>query len=115
MLRQRQTILSVLAVAALLFAFSTSISWSYYGLKGWTYLFGEGQGIEMIFKAIFCAFIALGCMIQLTAVLDFSDAMVFLIAVPNIIGLYLYAPEVKREVNDYIRRVRAGEVHTNID
>jgi AGCS family alanine or glycine:cation symporter len=104
-----------LAVAALLFAFSTSISWSYYGLKGWTYLFGEGRFTEMIFKAVFCAFIALGCMIQLTAVLDFSDAMVFLIAVPNIIGLYLYAPEVKREVNDYIRRVRAGEVHTNID
>jgi AGCS family alanine or glycine:cation symporter len=104
-----------LAVAALLFAFSTSISWSYYGLKGWTYLFGEGRFTEIVFKAVFCAFIALGCMIQLTAVLDFSDAMVFLIAVPNIIGLYLYAPEVKREVNDYIRRVRAGEVHTNID
>jgi AGCS family alanine or glycine:cation symporter len=104
-----------LAVAALLFAFSTSISWSYYGLKGWSYLFGEGAVTEKIFQAIFCAFIALGCMIQLTAVLDFSDAMVFLIAIPNILGLYFYAPEVKREVNDYIRRVKAGEVHTNID
>jgi AGCS family alanine or glycine:cation symporter len=102
-----------LAVAALLFAFSTSISWSYYGLKGWTYLFGEGRVTQMIFKAIFCSFIALGCMIQLTAVLDFSDAMVFLIAIPNILGLYLFAPEVKREVQDYMRRVRAGEVHIN--
>ena len=99
-----------LAIAALLFAFSTSISWSYYGLKGWTYLFGEGRVVELIFKAIFCGFIALGCMIQLTAVLEFSDAMIFLIAVPNIIGLYLYAPEVKRDVSDYMRRIRAGQV-----
>jgi AGCS family alanine or glycine:cation symporter len=104
-----------LAVAALLFAFSTSISWSYYGLKGWTYLFGEGMATQTIFKGIFCAFVALGCMIQLTAVLDFSDAMVFLIAIPNILGLYFYAPEVKRDVNDYIRRVKAGKVHANID
>lgn len=102
-----------LAVAALLFAFSTSISWSYYGLKGWTYLFGEGRLTQLIFKAIFCGFIALGCMIQLSAVLEFSDAMVFLIAIPNILGLYLFAPEVKREVNDYMRRVKAGEVHIN--
>jgi AGCS family alanine or glycine:cation symporter len=99
-----------LALAALLFAFSTSIAWSYYGLKGWTYLFGEGMAAQVIFKTVFCAFIALGCMIQLTAVLDFSDAMVFLIAVPNILGLYLFAPEVKREVNDYLGRLKRGEV-----
>ncbi len=98
-----------LAVAALLFAFSTSISWSYYGLKGWTYLFGEAKFTEMIFKAIFCFFIVIGCMVQLTAVLEFSDAMVFLIAIPNILGLYFYAPEVKREINDYIARVREKE------
>ena len=98
-----------LAVAALLFAFSTSISWSYYGLKGWTYLFGEAKFTEMIFKAIFCFFIVVGCMIQLTAVLEFSDAMVFLIAIPNILGLYFYAPEVKREINDYITRLREKE------
>jgi len=104
-----------LAIAALLFAFSTSIAWSYYGLKGWTYLFGEGRLTQMVFKGIFCAFIALGCMIQLSAVLDFSDAMVFLIAIPNILGLYLFAPEVKREVQDYMRRVKAGEVYLNGD
>ena len=104
-----------LAIAALLFAFSTSIAWSYYGLKGWTYLFGESNAAQILFKTIFCAFIALGCMIQLSAVLDFSDAMVFLIAIPNILGLYLFAPEVKREVNDYIRRVKGGQVHLNGD
>lgn len=99
-----------LAVAALLFAFSTSIAWSYYGLKGWTYLFGEGQAMQNLFKFVFCGFIALGCMIQLTAVLDFSDAMVFLIAVPNILGLYLYAPEVKRDIAIYLQRVRDDDV-----
>jgi AGCS family alanine or glycine:cation symporter len=94
----------VMSVAALLFAFSTSIAWAYYGLKGWTYLFGEGVITQLIFKAIFCGFICLGCMIQLSAVLDFSDAMVFLIAVPNIIGLYLYGPEVKRDLKAYLAK-----------
>lgn len=99
-----------LAVAALLFAFSTAVSWSYYGLKAWTYLFSEHPVSENIFKLIFCGFLALGCMIQLEAVLDFSDAMVFLISVPNILGLYLYAPEVKREVSEFLAQVKNGEI-----
>ena len=94
----------VMSIAALLFAFSTSIAWAYYGLKGWTYLFGEGVITQLIFKGIFCGFVCLGCMIQLSAVLDFSDAMVFLIAVPNIIGLYLYGPEVKRDLKAYLAK-----------
>jgi len=93
-----------LSLIAILFAFSTMISWSYYGLKGWTYLLGEGRRKEAVFKTIFCAFGALGCTVQLGAVLDFSDAMVFLIALPNIIGLYLLAPVIKQELNDYYRR-----------
>jgi AGCS family alanine or glycine:cation symporter len=99
-----------LAVAALLFAFSTSIAWSYYGLKAWTYLFSEHPLSANIFKFVFCAFLAIGCMIQLKAVLDFSDAMVFLISVPNILGLYFYAPEVKREVREFMRGVQSGAV-----
>ncbi|WP_439134498.1 alanine/glycine:cation symporter family protein [Pseudomaricurvus sp.] len=99
-----------LAIAGLLFAFSTAISWSYYGLKGWTYLFGEANYSQNIFKTIFCLFVMLGCMTNLTSVLNFSDAIVFLIAVPNIIGLYLYAPEVKREVNQYLAKVKSGEI-----
>jgi len=93
-----------LSVIAVLFAFSTMISWSYYGLKGWTYLLGEGRGKEIVFKALFCAFGALGCTMQLGAVLDFSDAMVFLIALPNILGLYLLAPTLKRELQGYRER-----------
>ena len=99
-----------LAVAALLFAFSSSIAWAYYGLKGWTYLFGEGRKTQLLFKGIFCCFLALGCMIQLRAVLDFSDAMTFLIALPNVLGLYLFAPEVKREISNYLVKLKSGEL-----
>jgi len=96
-----------LSFIAILFAFSTMISWSYYGMKGWTYLFGEGKGKEILFKLVFCSFGALGCTMQLGAVLDFSDAMVFLIALPNIVGLYLLAPTLKRELQSYRERKNA--------
>ena len=98
----------VIAIAALLFAFSTTIAWSYYGLKGWTYLFGEGAATQLVFKAVFCGFVAIGCMIKLSAVLDFSDAMVFLISIPNIIGLYLYGPEIKRDLEAYLLKFGKG-------
>jgi AGCS family alanine or glycine:cation symporter len=83
------------------------ISWSYYGLKGWTYLMSDSEGAvskntERAFQVVFCLFVALGCMIRLDSVLDFSDALVFVICVPNIIGLYVLAPEVKRELDDYL-------------
>ena len=99
-----------LAIAALLFAFSTMISWSYYGLKGWTYMFGEGEAGQTIYKIIFCVFVALGCVVQLGPILDISDALVFLICVPNILGLYFLAPIVKREMNSYFARIQSGEI-----
>lgn len=90
-----------LSFIAILFAFSTMISWSYYGMKAWTYIVGESRLAENAFKTVFCAFGALGCSIELSAVLDFSDAMVFVIALPNIIGLYMLAPVVKAELQAY--------------
>lgn len=99
-----------LAFAAILFAFSTMISWSYYGLKGWTYMFGEGVTGQTIYKVIFCAFVALGCMVQLGPLLDISDALVFLICVPNILGLYFLAPVVRAELNSYMARLESGEI-----
>lgn len=99
-----------LAFAAVLFAFSTMIAWSYYGLKGWTYLFGESDRMQTTYKVIFCAFVALGCMVQLGPLLDISDAFVFLICVPNILGLYFLAPVVKREMEDYLARIESGEI-----
>jgi alanine or glycine:cation symporter, AGCS family len=100
----------VLGVAVLLFAFSTMISWSYYGLKAWTYLFGEGKTKEMVFKLIFCAFVVIGAAAQLGAVIDFSDAMIFAMAVVNIIALYVLMPIVRRELNSYLSRLRSGEI-----
>lgn len=99
-----------LAVAALLFAFSTAVSWSYYGLKACTYLFGESGVVQIVFKTVFCGFLALGCMVELTSVLAFSDAMIFLIAVPNTVGLYLFAPEIKRDLQSYMRHLRGGPI-----
>jgi AGCS family alanine or glycine:cation symporter len=99
-----------LAFAALLFAFSTMISWSYYGLKGWTYLFGESDTGQTIYKIIFCVFVALGCVVELGPILDISDALVFLICVPNILGLYFLAPIVKREMISYFARIESGEI-----
>ena len=95
-----------LALAGLLFAFSTTLAWSYYGLQGWLYLVGNSSIAQLGFKLVFCSFVMLGSMIQLTAVLDFSDAMVFLISIPNIIGLYFLAPLVKREVNLYLKMIQ---------
>ena len=99
-----------LALAVVLFAFSTMLSWSYYGLKGWTYLLGESRWADVSFKLIFCLFIVIGCTIPLTSVLDFSDAMLFAMAIPNILGIYLLAPIVKREMNSYFARVKSGEI-----
>ncbi|MBE8221383.1 MAG: alanine:cation symporter family protein [Bdellovibrionales bacterium] len=89
----------LIALAGLLFAFSTMISWSYYGLKAWTYLFGQDK--ELIYKLIFCVFVMLGCMVKLTPILNISDALVFLICIPNIIGLYMLAPIVKKDLKAY--------------
>ncbi|MFD2740529.1 alanine/glycine:cation symporter family protein [Sulfitobacter aestuarii] len=100
----------VLAIAVVLFAFSTMISWSYYGLKAWTYLFGEGKNKELTFKLIFCFFIVVGAAAQLGAVIDFSDAMIFAMAVINITALYFLMPVVKREMQSYFGRLKTGEI-----
>ena len=94
-----------LAVAALLFAFSTALAWSYYGLKGWTYLVGERPAARTAFNLVFCAFVALGSTIQLQSVLDFSDALVFVLCVPNVLGLIVLSPVVKGELARFRERV----------
>ena len=99
-----------LAIAVVLFAFSTMISWSYYGLKGWTYCFGETKTSDLSFKFIFCVFIVIGCSIPLTSVLDFSDAMIFVMAIPNILCIYFLAPIVKREMHSFFTRIKSGEI-----
>ncbi len=100
----------ILAIAAVLFAFSTMISWSYYGLKAWTYMFGEGKAKEIIFKLIFCVFVVIGASMSLGPVIDFSDAMIFAMAIANIIGLYMLMPKVKALLADYHEKLASGEI-----
>lgn len=100
----------VLALAVILFAFSTMISWSYYGLKSWTYLFGETRVNDIAYKLIFCVFVVIGAAASLDAVFAFSDAMIFAMVFPNVIGLVLLAPVVKQELNKYVGKIRSGEI-----
>ncbi|MEP2494823.1 MAG: alanine:cation symporter family protein, partial [Parasphingorhabdus sp.] len=90
-----------LSFVALMFAFSTMLAWAYYGTKGWTYIFGEGRSKEMIFALIFCAFIIVGASVQLSAILDFADALIFVMAIPNLLGLFIMAPEIRQDLKIY--------------
>jgi len=96
----------VLTVAVILFAFSTMISWSYYGTQAWAYIFGKNKTADIIYKILFCGFIVVGAAANLGAVIDFSDAMIFLMAFPNIIGLVFLAPVVKEELRKFMIRIK---------
>jgi len=99
-----------LAVVVMLFAYSTMISWSYYGLEGWIYLFGPTRRVKLTYNAIFCASVVVGCTTQLDAILDFSDAMIFAMALANMLALYMLAPVVRGELESYWRRLASGEI-----
>lgn len=98
----------LLAISVVLFAFSTMLSWSYYGMKAVTYLFGEGKVQELTFKTIFCLFIIIGSAASLDPVIGFSDAMLFSMAVVNVIALYCLMPIVRGELDHYVKRLRSG-------
>ena len=100
----------VLSLAVILFALSTMISWSYYGLKAWTYLFGETRAADLSYKAIFCVFVVVGSAISASSVFDFGDAMIFAMCFPNVLGLYFLAGEVRGDLTDYLKRVKSGEI-----
>lgn len=100
----------VLLVAIILFAFSTMISWSYYGMKSWTFLFGNTKKMENLYKIFFLIFVVLGSSASLGAVIDFSDMMILGMAFPNILGLYFLSGEVKDDLKDYFKRLKSGEI-----
>jgi len=100
----------VLSVAVILFALSTMISWSYYGLKAWTFLFGENRAAEYSYKTIFCLFIVVGSAMSIGSVFDFGDAMIFAMCFPNILGLYILAPEIRNDLNVYMEKIRTGVI-----
>ncbi len=96
----------VLSIAVFLFAFSTMISWSYYGERCWTFLFGEGS--SNVYRVIFLLFVFFGSVFKLGNVLDFSDLMVLGMAFPNIFGLLILSGKVRRALDDYWQRYRSG-------
>jgi AGCS family alanine or glycine:cation symporter len=108
----------ILVIAIFLFAFSTMISWSYYGLKGFDYLFGgfskrwfgNRKVAATVYRIIFLLVIIVGSSSKLDAVLDFSDMMILSMAFPNIIGLIIMAPEVRKDLISFVKRVKSGEI-----
>ncbi len=100
----------LLTVAVVLFAVSTMITWSYYGQKAWIHLFGKTKTSERIYQLVFCLFIVTGAVLTFSSVLDFTDAVLFLLALVNIVGLYLLAPFVKQELARFHTALRSGDL-----
>lgn len=96
----------VLTVAVILFAFSTMISWSYYGVQAWSHLFGRGKKVELVYKILFCLFVVIGSSLSMGSVFDFSDAMIFAMSVPNVIAMYILMPKVKDEYERFIAHTK---------
>lgn len=99
----------VLAFAVVLFAFSTMISWSYYGLQSWKYLFGRSKWSDISYKILFLLFVIIGAAATLDAVIKFSDAMILALVFPNMIGLMFLYPKVKQEMKKYIDAIKASK------
>jgi len=95
-----------LTVAVFLFAVSTMISWSYYGLQSWKYLFGRGKTADMVYKILFLVFIIIGAAASMKSIWDFSDAMIFAMVFPNMVGLYFLFPVVKKQLNRYLSAIK---------
>lgn len=96
----------ILTIAIILFAFSTMISWSYYGLQSWKYLFGRGRRADVVYKILFLLFVVIGAAATLDAVIKFSDAMILALVFPNMIGLLFLFPRVKEELNKYLTDIK---------
>lgn len=99
----------ILTIAIVLFAFSTMISWSYYGLQSWKFLFGIGKTADTIYKILFLIFVVIGAAATLDAVIKFSDAMILALVFPNMIGLFFLFPRVKEEMTKYLKDIKASK------
>ena len=100
----------VLAVAVLLFAYSTIISWGYYSSRVWTFVFGFSRMSQTTFKTVYVVALVPGAVLTMNQVFDIMDSFFFLMAVPNIIGIYLMAGELKRDTRSYLARLKSGEI-----
>ncbi|MFF0902247.1 UNVERIFIED_CONTAM: alanine/glycine:cation symporter family protein [Kocuria sp. CPCC 205316] len=101
----------VLAVAVVLFAFSTLITWFYYGLKSWEYLFGRSRLSDNIFRGIYLFFTVAGCVLTFSEVIAFADAALFVCGFVNLLGVYLLLPVIKRDMKEYLADRKSGKLH----
>lgn len=97
-----------LTIAVVLFAVSTMISWSYYGLQAWKFLFGRGKAMDLTYKFLFLVFIVIGAAASMDSIWAFSDAMIFAMVFPNMVGLYFLFPEVKRQLDRYLKAIKVA-------
>lgn len=95
-----------LTIAVFLFAVSTMISWSYYGLQSWKYLFGRGKTMDLVYKSLFLVFIVIGAAANMKSIWDFSDAMIFAMIFPNMVGLFFLFPVVKKQLKRYLDAIK---------
>jgi AGCS family alanine or glycine:cation symporter len=98
-----------LTIAVVLFAVSTMISWSYYGLQSWKYLFGRGRIADMAYKLLFLLFVIIGASASMKSIWDFSDAMIFAMIFPNMVGLFFLFPVVKKQLSRYLEAIRSSK------
>ncbi|MDF1697719.1 MAG: alanine/glycine:cation symporter family protein [Saprospiraceae bacterium] len=98
-----------LTIAVVLFAVSTMISWSYYGLQSWKFLFGRGKAADMTYKIIFCLFVIIGAAANMGSIWAFSDAMIFAMVFPNMIGLFFLYPVVKKQLERYLEAIKTSK------
>ncbi|WP_025743947.1 alanine/glycine:cation symporter family protein [Aquimarina pacifica] len=98
-----------LTIAVVLFAVSTMISWSYYGLQSWKYLFGKGKAMDLTYKLLFLTFIIIGAAANMGSIWSFSDAMIFAMIFPNMIGLFFLFPVVKKQLNRYLSAIKSAK------
>lgn len=99
----------ILTLAIVLFAISTMITWSYYGLQSWMYLFGKSKASDITYKVLFCVFIVIGAAANMDAIWGFSDAMILALVFPNMIGLFFLFPKVRIELNKYLEAIRKSK------
>ena len=97
-----------LTVAVVLFAVSTMISWSYYGLQSWKFLFGRGKAADMAYKLLFLLFVIIGASASMSSIWAFSDAMIFAMVFPNMVGLYFLFPVVKKQLKRYTDAIKTN-------
>jgi len=101
-----------LTIAVVLFAVSTMISWSYYGLQSWKFLFGRGRTADLTYKVLFLVFVVIGAAASMKSIWDFSDAMIFAMVFPNMIGLFFLFPVVKKQLKRYLDAIKSSKGNT---